>query len=86
MKKCTHPLFSFIPFSRSSTDYAITLAHEIGHMVGLLHRDPPAPNVGDGISLPHDLNLEDVLVDPNFNRMDLDLAQATAVQYAKVFQ
>jgi hypothetical protein len=28
----------------------------------------------------------DILVNPSSNRMDFDLAQAKAVQYAKVFQ
>jgi hypothetical protein len=64
--------------------YGLTLAHEVGHILGYQHREPPPGYLGDGLTKPHDKNLMDIFVD-GIQREDLDLIQSYSVQYAKVF-
>jgi hypothetical protein len=76
---------------RSDTMMAITLAHEVGHFLGLAHRDLPSQlispsDTGDGIPAPHDRNIMDIMLghdDPArkdffMPRYDFDLLQVMA--------
>ena len=67
-----------------------TIAHEIGHLLCLAHREPPAGDpIPDGLNKPHNENLMDTgLTDmPPFGPTaeDLDLIQLIAMRASKAF-
>jgi hypothetical protein len=66
--------------------YAVTIAHEFGHVLGFKHREPAAGWPGDGLSGPHDKNVMDIFTADNAKRDDFDLIQAEAVQFANIFK
>ena len=63
--------------------YGATLAHEVGHILGLGHRGIPANQVADGLTVPGQKNL----MYPYFSMPDwenLDLIQTKAVRFSEL--
>jgi hypothetical protein len=70
--------------------YGNTIAHELGHVLSLLHRDPPMGDpIPDGLNQPKDKNLMGtggVITPPLGPKMeDLDLIQLIAMRASKAF-
>jgi hypothetical protein len=63
--------------------FAVTIAHETGHILGLRHRDVLPGNLRDGLDKPVDINLMDVPA--ALGNWDFDLIQVQAIQTSRAF-
>jgi hypothetical protein len=63
--------------------YANTMAHELGHVLGLNHRVAVAPSFADGLTVPGVKNLMHATSPPPAAE-NLDLVQVKAIRLSEV--